>query len=636
MKQRSTIPNSGYRPAQDHISERLRSSAYEFTLKNHRRPSASLTTIPTAAASNSPAQRASLVALFNATCGPQWSNHTGWLSSDSECAWHGVECFPDGTLQTLDLGGLGLLGPMPSASELAGLSTLTVLVLDNNPSLLGDFDSVSAMPNLLKLSTRGSTFTGDLSAICSCIHLEQLQIGGTPLKQPLPDCFGTLTHMQALILISCGLTGLPSSLAKLIDLNTLALVDNAIPTLPIGMFRNMTQLQELGLDYSGMAFDLADVRYLQSLVVLSALTTPLYGRFDSIAELTELNWVDLQDTHIAGAIPTFQNTPNIQHISASSPFLNGGIPDFSSCTQLQFLWINLSPLTGSLPEYLCHLPNLQVANFGYTDLSGPMLDCWTEESHVKWLLVPYTNISGPIPPSVGRLTSLEILHFQGTNMAGPLPPEWASFTTLTEVQLSNLPLNQSIPAWFGKNTNLGQLIMNSCGLVGELPPELGGLQKLQLLSAVYNPFLTGSIPSSYGDLLQLQIMLFHGCSLTGSLPRSLANLTSLLALELDGNQLTGWSPADLPPAITSLNLNGNPMRTNFPPELCAYSSLISLQLTTMGLMGRLPDCISSMTQLAQLYLSSNSFSGPIPPSFGSLSKLIELDLSDNQLSGVPT
>ena len=33
-----------------------------------------------------------LVALFNNTDGPNWTNNAGWLETDTPCSWHGVFC----------------------------------------------------------------------------------------------------------------------------------------------------------------------------------------------------------------------------------------------------------------------------------------------------------------------------------------------------------------------------------------------------------------------------------------------------------------------------------------------------------------------------------------------------------------
>jgi len=74
-------------------------------------------------------ERAALVALYQATGGPGWVHHDGWLGpAGSECHWYGVQCGP--TVTGLDLADNGLTGRIPQ--ELGGLKELTTLSLSHN------------------------------------------------------------------------------------------------------------------------------------------------------------------------------------------------------------------------------------------------------------------------------------------------------------------------------------------------------------------------------------------------------------------------------------------------------------------------------------------------------------------------
>lgn len=65
-----------------------------------------------------------------------------------------------------------------------------------------------------------------------------------------------------------------------------------------------------------------------------------------------------------------------------------------------------------------------------------------------------------------------------------------------------------------------------------------------------------------------------------------------------------------------------------------HRSLIrSIDLTSNGLKGPLPNSLKSLVLLDFLDLHNNQLTGPLHPAFGSLSVLSYLDLSSNQLTG---
>ncbi len=63
-----------------------------------------------------------LVALYNATRGPQWANDDNWLSDDPIETWYGVSTDSDGRVTLLSLGSNNLTGFLPP--ELGGLDKL--------------------------------------------------------------------------------------------------------------------------------------------------------------------------------------------------------------------------------------------------------------------------------------------------------------------------------------------------------------------------------------------------------------------------------------------------------------------------------------------------------------------------------
>ena len=74
--------------------------------------------------------RAALVALYNATGGPNWTSNGNWDSDGPINSWHGVTTDSEGRVSALLLANNGLAGEIPS--DLENLTNLDTLYLGNN------------------------------------------------------------------------------------------------------------------------------------------------------------------------------------------------------------------------------------------------------------------------------------------------------------------------------------------------------------------------------------------------------------------------------------------------------------------------------------------------------------------------
>ena len=99
--------------------------------------------------------RVALVALYNATDGPNWSNETNWLSAEPIGEWHGVTTDGSGRVTALDLDENELNGKMPA--ELGSLSNLQRLYLNDNSGLSGPLPgSSTGLTSLTYLDLSGT------------------------------------------------------------------------------------------------------------------------------------------------------------------------------------------------------------------------------------------------------------------------------------------------------------------------------------------------------------------------------------------------------------------------------------------------------------------------------------------------
>ena len=115
---------------------------------------------PGQARSSACAQReqAALIALYNATGGPDWHDNSNWLSPKPFSTWFGVSTASNGCVTRLDLRNNNLTGSIPP--ELGSLPMLQSLDLQNN-NLTGPIPSELAnASNLERLFLAPNNFTG--------------------------------------------------------------------------------------------------------------------------------------------------------------------------------------------------------------------------------------------------------------------------------------------------------------------------------------------------------------------------------------------------------------------------------------------------------------------------------------------
>src|SRR6266542_1586930 len=119
-----------------------------------------------------------LVDLYNSTGGPNWVNHTNWLTSNPVSTWYGIISVSNGRVIHINLETNNLTGQLPSS-----------------------------IGNLQKLGT--------------------LRLAVNQLSGSIPSSIGNLVNLQVLVLDGNQLNGaIPSSLRTLVNLQLLALGSN--------------------------------------------------------------------------------------------------------------------------------------------------------------------------------------------------------------------------------------------------------------------------------------------------------------------------------------------------------------------------------------------------------------------------
>ena len=169
-----------------------------------------------------------LVALYNATGGPDWTENTMWLTGAPRGEWHGVVTDDDDRVVELRLAGNGLGGPIPP--EMSGLASLRVLDLSAN-GLTGPIPpETGELANLERLYLYENDLTGSLPPeLGKLVNLTVLDLFSNGLTGPVPPEFGNLAALEYIYLAENGLTGLvPPEVGKLGNLKILDLSANGL------------------------------------------------------------------------------------------------------------------------------------------------------------------------------------------------------------------------------------------------------------------------------------------------------------------------------------------------------------------------------------------------------------------------
>ena len=589
--------------------------------------------------------RAALVALYEATDGPNWTNNSNWLTNAPLGDWHGITTDDTGRVFRVDLPANNLTGPIPY--ELGALYGLTRLAFHQN-HLTGSLPSeLDGLASLQYLNLSENQLNGPIPPeLGNLANLGSLELGSNNFTGSIPPELGNLAALTTLALHQNNLSGpIPFSLDRLASLQYLNLSENQLVGLIPVELGNLVALTSLALHQNNLSGPIPpQLGNLANLADLNIWGNRLSGSIPSeLGSLTNLWQLVLAGNDLSGRVPpelgNLGNTLVVLQFHENN--LTGQIPD--SFLQLQQLvnfhadFNNCIPETAAFTAWLQRIPDRGatlcpdadraslVALYEATDgpnwtnnsnwLTNAPLGDWhgittDDTGRVSGLALGYNKLSGTIPSELGNLANLTNLRLAGNQLSGPIPPELGHLANLQSLELEGSNLTGSIPPEIGNLANLAGLALHNNQLSGPVPPELGNLTNLWILGLESNN-LTGSIPPEIGNLANLAGLGLGNNNLTGTIPPELGNLANLQFLYLWGNRLSGSIPSRL----------GN------------LTNLLGLDISNNNLTGAIPPEIGNLTNLVSLWLRRNNLTGPIPPELGNLANLGDLSLQGNNLTG---
>ena len=313
------------------------------------------------------AERASLVNLYNATSGENWS--TIWDLEKDPKYWYGIK-IKKGNVSEINLRGNALKGNFPVA--VAAFSKLEKLDLSSN-QLTGEVSTaISGLSNLVRLDLSNNRFSGDpTAAILPLSQLLEISVGNNQFAFGDIETFlQNFPQVEVLDLAHIGLNAVPQKISTLTKLESLNLSNNSI-TQNFNHLSTLIILKELNLAGNQLTKIPTEVGMLTQLKTLDLSNNSISPNFTSpLAQLKNLEWLNMSGNQMTNFPTQLSQLSALIHLKFSDNQISSGFESLVGMQNLEQIYLDNNLISGAFPSSILQLKKLQMLSLNGNQLSG--------------------------------------------------------------------------------------------------------------------------------------------------------------------------------------------------------------------------------------------------------------------------